>query len=322
MSTTIYPGLDRAQSDALVQRNKKADQKWLIEQIIKPELPNIIETLIKCIDLIVGVDMVKLPITSARTEQVKGVVTRIGTRIESLDIVLQLHSLSKKLNLKLVKPFELKQLRQLLDLITTNVTKVELLVEQKDLEIEDFTSHLKAIMENLIKCNGLLTKPSESLLFPKHKIDLTKLFKDEHNLLHHYQDRLTMDFFLLSNEISIEFKSLEEIKQHPWSEVDSNGVSFIDKLRDDIKYHKTSLHAVLQKYDSNNNKLVNLLGLHKFSTNDYLTRGITFNNKVVIEVEKLVIHCQDPNLLSVGAKLNGLEHLVGKMFKNLNMTVM
>jgi len=319
MTTEIFPKQDDFTVVKLEEENKSKEQKWLIEYIIKPELPKIIETLGKCLEIITSKDEIKLPISSARTEQVKGIVVRNSSEITDLDIKLNLKSLSKKIHLKLNQSIELTQLTELVRLINKIMSEIQVLGEFASGDIKQFVKQLNKILQNLIRCNVVLNKPNESILFPKHKVQLEKVFEPNGQKLQHYQDRLTIDFFILNSEISIEFKSLEKVTESPWNQIDSSGKSHVDKLREDLKHHKIKLNDIL---DQDKKRLGHVLGLNKFSTNDYLTRSITFNNNVVIEVEKLLIHCQDPNLISIGAKLTGLEHLVSKMYRNLDMSLM
>lgn len=319
MTTEIYPRLEDSKILELEQESKLREQKWLIEHFIKPELPKIIETLGVCLEIITSKDEIKLPISSARTEQVKGIVTRCSSELTDLDIKLHLKSLSKKIHLKLNESIELTQLTEMVGLINQIMSEVQILKDCPADEIKQFVKQLNRILQNLIKCNVVLNKPDEHILFPKHKIQLDQVFEPNGQKLQHYQDRLTIDFFILNSEISIEFKSLEKVTESPWNQIDPSGKSHVDKLREDLKHHKIKLNDIL---DQDKKKIGHVLGLNRFSTNDYLTRSITFNHNVVIEVEKLLIHCQDPNLISIGAKLTGLEHLVSKMYGNLDMSMM
>lgn len=319
MTTEIFPRLEDSQILQLEKESKLKEQEWLIEHFIKPELPKIIETLGKCLEIITAKDEIKLPISSGRTEQVKGIFTRSSLEITDLDIKLHLKTLSKKIHLKLKNSIELTQLTDMLELINLIMSEVQILKDCPTGDIKQFVRQLNKILQNLIKCNVVLNKPNESILFPRHKIQLEKTFEPNGQKLQHYQDRLAIDFFILNSEISIEFKSLEKVTESPWNQIDSSGKSHVDKLREDLKHHKIKLNDIL---DQDKKKLGHVLGLNRFTTNDYLTRSITFKNNVVIEVEKLLVHCQDPNLISIGAKLTGLEHLVSKMYRNLDMSMM
>ncbi|CCH41627.1 Regulator of V-ATPase in vacuolar membrane protein 2 [Wickerhamomyces ciferrii] len=321
MTTEIFPKIPNNEIKQQEETVQKSEQKWLIEHIIKPELPKIIETLGHCLDVITSKDIIKLPISSNRTEQVKGIVSRSSSELIDLDIKLHLKTLNRKIHLKLQSPIELVQITKIIGMITELIGEIEIL-KQFDLnDINGFLDQLRKILKNLSDCNNTLNKPHESILFPQHGINLSETFDTlaTGQNLSQFQDKLTIDFFILNTEISIEFKSLEKITESPWNEIDSNGISHVDKLREGLKNHTIKLNDIL---DRDKRKLGHVFGLNKFSTNDYLTRSITFNNSVVIEVEKLLIHCQDPNLISIGAKLNGLEHLTSKMFKNLELSLM
>lgn len=319
MTTEIFPKIEDSGILELENENKLKEQQWLIQYIIKPELPKIIETLGKCLEIITAKDEIKLPISSSKTEQVKGIITRSSSEITDLDIKLHLKSLSKKIHLKLKNTIELTQLTEILGLINDIMSEVQILTQLPMADTKQFVKQLNKVLQNLIKCNVVLNKPNEHILFPKHKIQLDKIFEPNGQKLTNYQDRLTIDFFILNSEISIEFKSLEKVTESPWNQIDASGRSHVDKLREDLRLHRIKLNDILEQ---DKKKLGHVLGLNKFTTNDYLTRSITFNNNVVIEVEKLLIHCQDPNLISIGAKLTGLEHLVSKMYTNLDMSMM
>ena len=299
--------------------NAASDQTWLVDSVIKPELPQVIETLTRCLEMITSsTQPIKLALTSSRTEQAKGVITRIGDEIVDLDVTLSLNTFSKKLRLKM-KPqchLQLLQWTELIKLVNTALTDVVILQECE--QFDEFFSQLNKVIVCLGKCNTAINNPHFDVLFPQHKMDLTTVFDSDGNLLEHYKDRLTMDFFLLNSEITLELKSLTTVTEEPWNEIDSQGNSHADRLRDDLKHHRIQLNDVLEH---EKHGLFSQM-FHKFTAHDYLTRAITFHDRVVIEVEKLSINCQDPVLLAVGAKLNGVEHLISKMYKNLDLVMM
>jgi hypothetical protein len=316
MSTELYPQLDDQEIRQLERLNGQRDKEWLINDVIKPQVPNVLETLTTCLNLITSVDQVKLPLTT-RTEQVKGVMTRVGDEIVGMDVLLSLNTFSKRLRLKMREDqhLQLVQWTELIHLINETINNVVLL---QDIGGDGFLEKLNSVMVTLTKCSTVLNKPHEQLLFPQHKIEMETLFEPDGKLLTHYKDRLSIDIYLLNSEITLELRSLAHITEEPWCHIDEDGKSHVDKLRDDLKHHKVQLNDILTERYS----IGHVLGFNKFNAHDYLTRGITFHGQVVIEVEKLSIPCQDPTLLSVGAKLNGLEHLVSKMYRNLDLAAL
>lgn len=319
MSTRLFPLLPAHEIHERELKSAQLNQQWLIEELIKPELPQLLETLTRCLELITTNDEVKLALTSTRSEQVKGVMTRQGSEIIHLDIHLSLNTFSKKLRLKMKdrEHLELVQWTQLLKGINSSINAV-LILQDYTGDSKGLFHKLNDVMSALSECNTVLNHPTDSLLFPRHKMPLTEVFEPEGKLLDHYKDRLTLDLFLLNSEITLELKSLALVTEEPWCRVDACGKSHIDIIRDDLKHHRLQLSDVLE---SERRSLGQVLGFQKFNTSDYITRGITFHDKVVIEVEKLAIHCQDPTLLSVGAKLSGLEHTVSKLYKNLDLAI-
>lgn len=303
------------------EETKIKEQEWMIDTMVKPQLPNLLETLMLCSELLTSKVPIKLPITSARTEHIKGVLTRVGLDITEFQIVLDLPTIGKKITLQLKEKIILEQLQSLLDLIEFLTQEIVFL--QHDLEsnakISTFHEKLNVILQLLIKCNQILNKPTEDLMFPKHYLNLKKNFNCNSNI-ESYQDKLTIDFFLLNGELSIECKSLHKITHEPWDIV-RKGKSYIDELREDLKHHKTTINEIIEQNNRTGLNLKHALGFNKFTVHDYLTRGVTFGESVVIEMESSLVHCQDPNLLSVSTKIKYLEHQISKMYKNLDITM-
>ena len=48
-------------------------------------------------------------------------------------------------------------------------------------------------------------------------------------------DRIAVDFYLSQNQVCIDLKSLHRITEKPWCEIDANGKSFVDKLKEEMK---------------------------------------------------------------------------------------
>lgn len=321
MSTEIYPPLPEPQITEIEEQNTLLERHWLIVQLIKPELDNVLDALARCLDLVTSQDEVKLPLTSSRTEQAKGILTRRSSEVANLDMTLHLHTFSKQLRLKLKRSahIEMEQLTQLTILINDTITAVLIL---KDIDTKDgpaFKEQLSRVLQCLTRCNTMLNKPPERLLFPQHSIDITEIFEPDGNKVEHYKDRIAMDFFLLNGEVSVEIKSLHLVTEEPWCHVDrKTGKSYVEQAKEDLKNNTKTREQILNP-EGYQRGISRVLGINKFTNEDYFFRGITFNGRVVVEVEKTVIHCQDPHLLSVGSKLSGLEHLVSRMYANLDL---
>lgn len=325
MSTEIYPPLEQSQIEQISKESRLLEQRWLIDSIIKPDLDDVLDALTTCLDMLTSNDAVLLPVSSSRTEQVKGTLTRQSTEVSDIDVALHFTTFSKKVHLKLKESahLEMEQLSSLLSLINDTMTGVVLLKDHDKDDCDGFSRKLEKILSNLAKCNAALNKPPEKVLFPMHRLDITEIFVPDEKKLEHYKDRIAIDFFVLNGEVSLEIKSLHIVTEEPWCHVDPiTGKSHVDKLRDDLKHKRVKITDILEPEGTYKRGITHVLGINKFTPHDYLTRGVTYNGKVVIEVEKTVVYCQDPSLLSIGAKLNGLEHLVSKMYSNLDMSMM
>ncbi|KAH3676241.1 hypothetical protein WICMUC_002118 [Wickerhamomyces mucosus] len=322
MTTEIYPQLNSSKINEFEKLNQKLDQKWLINSIIKPELPRILETLSNCLNIITSNDDMKLPITTNRNDHIKGIIVRNSSDIIELNVDIYLKSLNKRFKLQSKSSFEICQINELISMITKTMIEVHLLIQNFEDDqinnIDDFIKNLNNIRQILIDINENIDKPKESLSFPKHSISLNDNFIVDFKP-HKIDDFLALDVYILKSHIVIEIISFEKIKQDPWNKIDfKTGKSYIENLRKDISENKKSLNFII---DQDKKSIGHYIGLQKYTGLDYFKRGITFNNKVIIITEKIEIQCQDPYLLVISTKLNSLEHLISRMCENLNKTL-
>ena len=114
-------------------------------------------------------------------------------------------------------------------------------------------------------------------------------------------DRIAVDFYLSQNQVCIDLKSLHRITEKPWCEIDANGKSFVDKLKEEMKNKRLSIgdkstsDAINQNNNTNifSNMMSHLLLRHKYDTMDYITRCITYNNMVVVVNKKFEVSTED-----------------------------
>ncbi|CAI5760692.1 unnamed protein product [Candida verbasci] len=326
------------QLEELQNKTNDAELHWYINEIIIPDIPQIIETLTMCLNLLIynspqepnekdrvekGPE-IKLPISSTKSETLKGIIVRDGPYITNLNLSIKEPHINKHIHkLSLKKPILLEQIIICQNSIENSISLVNKILKQVDITC-DFHLSLISIFKNLLiniqSAKTNLQLPTDpNLVFP---INITN-GEDYEPIL---PPIMSLDFYISQAEICLDLKNLHRINEAPWCEIDDNGKSYVDKLRDEMKLPKSSqpsinetnkqVDKVLEKPKNNNNFLSFLK--HRHEPMEYITRCITYNNMVVMVNCKIEVSSEDPILVSCFTKLDSIDYLISGYLNSIN----
>lgn len=322
--TTIYD---------LKQNSIDKELHWLIELMVKPELPQIIEALQICSNLILYNSpqhpdpanhiergpSITLPVSSTKLEALKGIVVRDGAYIKKMTVSLKEKHFNRVINrIHLVKPLLLPQIitaKRSIDKAITLIVQADSIFDETcpDHRSEEHTQkhvHLVSIFNDLLRelqtAKNCLQLPTEPLLvFPMH-VTLADNFDPE------LSSHIALDVYISQAEVCIDLKDLHKVTEKPWCDIDESGKSYVDKIRDDMstgtKAETTETHE----------SVFNVFNLRpKYEPQDYITRCVTYNNMVVMVNKKIEVSSPDPVLVSAFTKLDSVEYLVSSFLENI-----
>ncbi|CCE62378.1 hypothetical protein TPHA_0C02250 [Tetrapisispora phaffii CBS 4417] len=348
MTTELYPNDyfgDINKHD--IVKETETELKWLIDEIVKPELPNIIDNVEKCLDMLQSNEVFKMPITNNNGNNlqgksnanngptIRGIISRQNEYIVGFQTIVTFPEFNKGKPIILKMEPEASKFK-LPQLVTTKDNLSDLLHTLEDSEIisdsSSFISNMDKSLKLLAQSISLLETPPRNLIFPEIGNNVIKeLFPSNHSSLfetpHH---EISLELVLIKNELYIDFRNLVKVVKVPWCKVDPNtSLSFVDNIKEELKVDRRKnlkdvlISRGLQVEESNlfNNLLISAFNTEKTTLSEarnFLSRCITFNNKVVIEGEKIVATTSDPSLISLSSKLHSLESTIGNLYTNLN----
>ena len=247
---------------SLQVKTNDAELHWYITSIIIPDLSQLIETLQICKNLLLYNSpqapnpkeciekgpLLKLPISlNNKSDSLNGIVIRDGPYVTDLNLTIKNTFFNKYVHkLQLKTPIILEQVVNCLNSINDSINLLQDL-QSIDKEFKDGVHDHNKLIENFeillhhihdAKIN-LQIPTDPNLVFPL-KVTNTKDFEPE------LSDHITVDFYTCDNQISLDIKCLHKVTEKPWSEIDSTGKSFVDKLRDDMKLpsNTPSIHTI------------------------------------------------------------------------------
>lgn len=328
-----------------IQETKVIQQTWLIKEIIKPELPNLIDHVEKCLEQLKSEELFRMPLTNGNNglnggTSIKGTISRKGGFIVDFQAMIKLPDFHRGKPIILKMDLDTKfPLLQVNSIITNLRFALDLLDELQQLtEINElnsetnghFRTKLRQVLDLLTQSIILLQNPPKELVFPhNNNIFLKNTFSECYAYCESTHHLLNMELVLFKNELSLDVRNLTKVVKKPWSDIDpETGLSFADKIRDRLKQDRNGKIAEILEEEGlkvEETSLINNL-LSSFSAtekitlpqaNDLLARCVTFDGRVVTECEKVSITTSDPTLISVSAKLNGLENKISNHFTNI-----
>lgn len=341
MTTELYPDDYFGGPDQYnYEQDKRNEQQWLINEIIRPELPNIIDNVEKCIDMLYSDQLFKMPVSSggastdASSPSIRGVVTRCGCDIIDFQMALRFPQFNKGkviiYRMDTGNKFPLEQLKS----IGKNLQQILKLLEDLEVEetcslfIDKFNETLKLITQSIT----ILQNPPPELMFPfNHNNIMKQMFTHYEELCQSTHHEVGLDLVVFKNELNIDFRNLMKVTKKPWCDIDPvSGKSVVDRIKESLRSDRgKKLGDILQEHNIHleeasllNNIMIS--AFNKESTTlqqaqEFISRCVTFDGKVVTECEKLQIATSDPSLISLTSKLNALEHTISNHFTNLEV---
>jgi hypothetical protein len=358
MSTQIYPPgkYTEKQIKGLIQKQTENEIMWYMSEFISTQLEPIRDALSFCIKNLDDSDetIYKLPLSSHKSEVLKGTLTRQNFKIITLHMTIN----SPNFNNGKRFEFELKQseyliIRQLLDChdaMENAITNLDKILENKKNgnNADLFVRYIEQVCANIKLALESLSSPNPVYNFPKYRIP-------GEYFLPSFPKTGSLDILINEGELVIEFKSLKIVDKKPWDVIIDpiNRLSFADIVRNQIsrkreipmnkivadEYSKYLEWKKIQHKEENKessssgtiNTFKNIFVLNtdpSISTliktaNTYLEQCLTFvddeNKPFVVQVaDKCEVVTSDPVLLSINVKLESIEKTMSRVQENLS----
>ncbi|CAK7900725.1 regulator of V-ATPase in vacuolar membrane protein 2 [[Candida] anglica] len=348
--TTILPIVATLQNG-----REKRELHSLVTEIIMPEFDQIIETLNICANMLLYNSPqhpdpakriergppVKLPVSSSKSEMVKGIITRDGIYVTHLSVNLREAHFNRHIHrITLDQPILLPQLITAKESIDNAVLLLQNF--NADQNHSDLCTSFENILEEVSRAKHSLQLPTDpSLVFPQHEIE-AQWFRPSlpHNL--------ALDMYINQAELCIDLKNLHRVTEEPWCHIDpQTGKSYVDTVRDEMKAGKP-LDSIMEELDHRGSQggspsstprtaagsgsatpthsggaasglaatLSHLLK-PKIDPMEYVTKCSTYANSVVMVTKKIEVSSPDPLLVSTSTKLDSLENIISCFLHNL-----
>lgn len=311
---------------------------WLLQQVVKPELPQIIEALQICSNLILYNSpqhpdkanhiergpSITLPVSSGKLEALKGIVVRDGAYITKMAIHLKDRNFNRVVSrLSLTKPMLLPQIitaKQNIDAAITLMVQADLIFDgvpengethsQQHIELIEVFNSLLQKLSTAKNCIQFPTDPE--IVFPLH-VSPAGNFEPE------LPSSLALDIYISQAEVCLDLKDLHKVTEKPWCEIDpQSGKLYVDQVRDDMSHGKQRKTPLPEREDSVlGNVFTHLLLRPKYEAHDYITRCVTYNDSVVMVNKKIEVLSADPILVSAFTKLDLVEYIVSSFMENI-----
>lgn len=394
MTTELYP------NDYFSNKGKKEpdhELKWLVDEIIKPQLPDLLDTLEKCAEMLDSEESFKLPITSkddnileyiqhkgSKTLSsnagpdtthsscgglLKGTITRKKGAIVDYQLLVQFTKFRKNQPQMLhmcrhsnissndpnfsnseakikeknneFDPTDAKLESQLLDqehaeielhqlIATQKYTNIAINIIQnleKTTDVHEFKKLFQELNQLFVLLINTITKPMDFLQFPLFTKPLLPQLESQHHLL-------VPEVVIISNEIVLEIRCLQKFDKKPWSNINKEGKSTCDLIKMELYDHKKKLTDILHSHHIN---IVEPSLFHSIMTysssgtsgggqfanvtlteaQDILSRSVTYQNQLFLEMGKVAVSTSDPYLITVCAKLAALQKTIYNAHLNL-----
>lgn len=325
----------------LKKRSVDKELHWFVKRIVQPELPQLIEALQICLNLILYNSpqhpdpeksvrrgpALTLPVSLAHLEALKGIIVRDGAYITKMSVQLRdrrFNRIISRLNLR--KPILLPQIidcKKRIDASILLLVQSESIFDSDGEVDSDPKLHglqhqqlvhlfIELLTELQMAKNSLQLPTDPELVFPKHVISLTS-FDPE------LSANQALDIYISQAEVCLDLKDLHRVTEKPWCEIDSEtGKSHVDKIRDGLSAGQN----IKVDHDDRSEggvilMLSHLLLRQKYDAQDYITRCVTYDSTVVMVNLKIEVLSADPVLLSAFTKLDSLEYVVSSFVENI-----
>lgn len=355
MSTQIFPLENYTPQQLKVQTKEQTDNEvsWYMSEVISSHLESIKDTLKTCVSNLDETNDTpyKLPLSSHKSEILKGTITRENFTISALHIVIS----SKHLNGGKRLEFHLKPscsliIRQLLDChdaMENAISNLDKIMENsKNGNSADlFIRYMDQVCSHVDLARQSIATPDPAYIFPTYKTP-------GNNFEPPLPNTVGLDFLINEGELTVDYKSLLLVDRRPWNVImdKSERLSFADIVRRAISKQRgvpvnKTISDEYEKYlkwrethpeeDEEDSSLGNTFK-HMFTfisdpslstliknANMYLEECVTYIDDdlkpYVVQVsEKCEIVTSDPVLLSICVKLESLEKTLHRIKENLS----
>ncbi|KAF2205114.1 hypothetical protein GQ43DRAFT_437343 [Delitschia confertaspora ATCC 74209] len=298
MSTAVWPPIDRHELVKKQVESQARELEWLLLQL-RETLQSLKAGLEECAALLAPAENGStLVLSSVRSESLKGVITRIGTRIVKGNIKLRLATLppprgSPSYDLTIssaphVPPLVIQQLTSVRTLINACLDVIDVTTWTGDSKNASFVAgQFRLLYDNIQEARQALKGYSDVQL-PWWEDPL-----DENVFEPPLPSNLSFHLCVFDAALLLEIRTLEV---HNGGDESHSGFSIRDRL------------AVA-------------LGGTRAPVHDEADRTFTYKGREVRVKEKIRVESQDPALISAMAKLNALEHSVASSRKALNIVM-
>lgn len=296
--------------EAVLQKAREALSKetdWLLKQTHSQMNTTIIFGLLECKTRLTAETETRLVMSSGRSEAIKGIVVRQGSRLKSGELKIRLaapgaeHELDlskKKIEQLQQKHIQSKEdiryvLRQVVDTVNLIDQAVEGIRRARFSHVDMALSVLTRLLSLLRTATKCIKYPSEGLMFPVRSTE-----HDDPDL---FAKGMTVDFYLEDSSVVTDVRAFTILEDK-----DSQEAS-------DSDHHPQSSN---NSFSNNSSTSYHAHGGTSTAANFFKSIGIKtrkinwdnvfeFNGHKVLEIERVKVESQDPNLISAMAKLKG-----------------
>ncbi|GEQ71647.1 hypothetical protein JCM33374_g5333 [Metschnikowia sp. JCM 33374] len=312
---------------------------WLVNSMITPEFPQLIEALQICSNLLlynspVHPDKAKhiergpsitLAVSSGKSDDLKGILVRDGAYITKMNVALKERHFNRVINkLHLVKPFLLPQIitaKRSIDNAIELIVQATSVFDEKPDRMCDSNAHslLISVFNDLLRelqtaKNSLQLPTQPELVFPLHRT-APDFFEPQ------LSSHIALDLYISQAEVCIDLKDLSKVEEKPWCEIDpGSGKSYVDNVRDQMSAGK--MDVIAESHAKPDRGLLGSVFSHlslkqQYEPQDYITRCVTYDNMVVMVNKKIEVSSEDPVLVSAFTKLDSVEYMVSSFLDNI-----
>ncbi|KAH8694333.1 RAVE subunit 2/Rogdi [Phaeosphaeriaceae sp. PMI808] len=298
MSAAIWPPINDAQLGSETAASQARELKWLLVQL-RETLQSLKAGMEECATLLAPSENGStLVLSSVRSESLKGVITRIGTRITKGSIKLRLASLppprgSSAYDICISSAAQaptlvVPQLTSVRTSINSCLDVIDVTIWGGDATKADFVAgQLQLLHEHVLEARQALKGYSDvQLLWWEHPVDDATFDPP-------LPPNVSFHLFVFDAALVLEVRTLEA--QHA-EQKSLTGFSIRDSLAVALGGTRTPVH-------------------------DEADRTFKYKGQDVRVKEKIRVESQDPALISASAKLNALEHSITLSRKALNIVM-
>ncbi|CAL8576136.1 hypothetical protein XPA_002029 [Xanthoria parietina] len=296
MSAQVWPHISHEQLIKEEEDSLAAELEWLLEAL-QDALPSLKSGLEECLALLAPQEPgTTLALSTHRSETIKGVVTRVGTRIVKGDIQIRLPSLPAPRSLpsyplRITSPLPLPQLSALLTFLNQALDIIDISTWTGDPKNGPFISGQLRLLGDIIHEAQAIMKGGEEVVGGKWWED--DFNGDETDLNLPLYPSLSPHITLTPSSLLLTVRTL--VPGPAASAPGTNGTSTPSSTSG------SSLTGL-----SLRTRLTHILAPMPAPTHDEADRTFLYRGSEVKVRDKVRVEAQDPSLMAVGAKLSAV----------------